>query len=219
MRVGQPVEVEVDAYPGRTLKGHVESIQSGAGARFSLFPPENATGNYIKVVRRVPVKIILDDLPGNDLALGPGMSVVHAREVIAISLPENKTLTKTYKWRFEPSQNQSVAHRVRGGCSDVHRSARHHGRERCAVKYSAISPPRFRKPRGFKRAISFPMPSSCPPARGFPPCSDGNDFDGVRHFHGGIVGVRLASNLSFLIFASIVQGAGGGALQRYRRRY
>jgi membrane fusion protein (multidrug efflux system) len=76
MRVGQPVEVVVDAYPNRTFKGHVESIQNGAGARFSLFPPENATGNYIKVVQRVPVKIILDDLPGNDLALGPGMSVV-----------------------------------------------------------------------------------------------------------------------------------------------
>jgi membrane fusion protein (multidrug efflux system) len=76
LRVGQPVEVVVDAYPDRTFKGHVDSIQNGAGARFSLFPPENATGNYIKVVQRVPVKIILDDLPGNDLALGPGMSVV-----------------------------------------------------------------------------------------------------------------------------------------------
>jgi membrane fusion protein (multidrug efflux system) len=76
MRVGQPVEVGVDAYPGRKFKGHVESIQSGAGARFSLFPPENATGNYIKVVQRVPVKILLDDLPADDLALGPGMSVV-----------------------------------------------------------------------------------------------------------------------------------------------
>ena len=76
MRVGQPVEVGVDAYPDRKFKGHVESIQSGAGARFSLFPPENATGNYIKVVQRVPVKILLDDLPEDDLALGPGMSVV-----------------------------------------------------------------------------------------------------------------------------------------------
>jgi membrane fusion protein (multidrug efflux system) len=76
MRPGQPVEVEVDAYPDHKFKGHIESIQSGAGARFSLFPPENATGNYIKVVQRVPVKIVLDDLPGNDLALGPGMSVV-----------------------------------------------------------------------------------------------------------------------------------------------
>ena len=76
MRVGQPVEVTVDAYPDHKFKGHVESIQSGAGARFSLFPPENATGNYIKVVQRVPVKILLDDLPADDLALGPGMSVV-----------------------------------------------------------------------------------------------------------------------------------------------
>jgi hypothetical protein len=61
MRVGQPVEVSVDAYPDHKFKGRVESIQSGAGARFSLFPPENATGNYIKVVQRVPVKIVLDD--------------------------------------------------------------------------------------------------------------------------------------------------------------
>ena len=76
MRPGQPVEVAVDAYPGHTFKGQVESIQSGAGARFSLFPPENATGNYIKVVQRVPVKILLDELPGYELALGPGMSVV-----------------------------------------------------------------------------------------------------------------------------------------------
>ena len=76
MRVGQPVEIEVDAYPDCKLKGHVESIQSGAGARFSLFPPENATGKYIKVVQRVPVKILFDELPENDLALGPGMSVV-----------------------------------------------------------------------------------------------------------------------------------------------
>jgi len=75
MRVGQPVEVVVDAYPDRVFKGHVESIQNGAGARFSLFPPENATGNYIKVVQRVPVKIVLDVDPDAELALGPGMSV------------------------------------------------------------------------------------------------------------------------------------------------
>ncbi len=75
MRLGQPVEVVVDAYPDRKFNGHVESIQSGAGARFSLFPPENATGNYIKVVQRVPVKIVFDDPPDVQLALGPGMSV------------------------------------------------------------------------------------------------------------------------------------------------
>ncbi|HWY32397.1 MAG TPA: HlyD family secretion protein [Candidatus Acidoferrum sp.] len=76
MRPGQPVAVEVDTYPQFKFKGHVDSIQNGAGARFSLFPPENATGNYIKVVQRVPVKIVLDDLPESELALGPGMSVV-----------------------------------------------------------------------------------------------------------------------------------------------
>jgi membrane fusion protein (multidrug efflux system) len=76
MRVGQAVDVVVDAYPGYKFKGCVQSIQSGAGARFSLFPPENATGNYIKVVQRVPVKIVLDASRENDLALGPGMSVV-----------------------------------------------------------------------------------------------------------------------------------------------
>ncbi len=61
MRPGQPVTIRVDAYPQFKLKGHVDSIQSGSGARFSLFPPENATGNYIKVVQRVPVKIVFDD--------------------------------------------------------------------------------------------------------------------------------------------------------------
>lgn len=75
MRPGQPVEIEVDAYPGHKFKGHIDSIQSGSGARFSLFPPENATGNYIKVVQRVPVKIVFDDDPDSRLALGPGMSV------------------------------------------------------------------------------------------------------------------------------------------------
>lgn len=75
MRPGQPAEISVDAYPQLKLQGHVDSIQSGAGARFSLFPPENASGNYVKVVQRVPVKIVLDDLP-EALALGPGMSVI-----------------------------------------------------------------------------------------------------------------------------------------------
>ena len=62
-------------YPQFKFKGHVDSIQNGAGARFSLFPPENATGNYIKVVQRVPVKIVFDEDPDRQLALGPGMSV------------------------------------------------------------------------------------------------------------------------------------------------
>jgi membrane fusion protein (multidrug efflux system) len=74
MRAGQPVEVHVDAYPQINFKGHVDSIQSGTGPRFSLLPPENASGNYVKVVQRVPVKIVLDN-NDPDYILGPGMSV------------------------------------------------------------------------------------------------------------------------------------------------
>ena len=76
MRPGQPAQVSVDAYPDHPLRGHVDSIQAGSGARFSLLPPENASGNYVKVVQRVPVKIVLDEQPDVQRALGPGMSVV-----------------------------------------------------------------------------------------------------------------------------------------------
>ncbi len=76
MHPGQSVEVKVDAYSGRTFHGHVDSIQAGSGAAFSLLPPENATGNYVKVVQRVPVKILIDDPADPVHVLGPGMSVV-----------------------------------------------------------------------------------------------------------------------------------------------
>ena len=77
MRRDQPVTVTVDAYPGLTLHGHVDSFQSGTGARFSVLPAENATGNYVKVVQRLPVKVVLDGHPGDDKdhPLSPGMSV------------------------------------------------------------------------------------------------------------------------------------------------
>ncbi|WP_439405481.1 HlyD family secretion protein [Bradyrhizobium sp. DASA03076] len=75
MRPGQPVEIRIDAYPGRKLSGHVDSVQPGSGTAFSLLPAENATGNYVKVVQRVPVKIVVDGWPA-DLPVGPGMSVV-----------------------------------------------------------------------------------------------------------------------------------------------
>jgi membrane fusion protein (multidrug efflux system) len=75
MRVGQAAEVRVDAYPDQRLRGHVDSIQDGTGARFSMLPPENATGNFVKVVQRVPVKIVLDDKPAGGRVLAPGMSV------------------------------------------------------------------------------------------------------------------------------------------------
>ena len=75
MRPGEPATIKVDAYRDRDLHGHVASVQPGSGTAFSLMPPENATGNYVKIVQRVPVKIIMDD-PPTDVALGPGMSVV-----------------------------------------------------------------------------------------------------------------------------------------------
>jgi membrane fusion protein (multidrug efflux system) len=73
MRPGQPVEVTIDAYPGRTFAAHVDSIQAGSGTVFSLLPAENATGNFVKVLQRVPVKIVFDRRP--DVYIGPGMSV------------------------------------------------------------------------------------------------------------------------------------------------
>jgi membrane fusion protein (multidrug efflux system) len=75
MRPGQPVSVRVDAYPGVVFDAHVDSIQAGTGAAFSLFPPENATGNFVKVVQRVPVKIVFDDPPDPNRRLVLGMSV------------------------------------------------------------------------------------------------------------------------------------------------
>jgi membrane fusion protein (multidrug efflux system) len=75
MRPGQQVDISIDAYPGTVLHGHVDSIQRGSGAAFSLLPPENATGNYVKIVQRVPVKIVIDDPLGSAMVLGPGLSV------------------------------------------------------------------------------------------------------------------------------------------------
>jgi membrane fusion protein (multidrug efflux system) len=74
MKPGQPVQISVDAFPDVELHGQVQSIQRGSGAVFSLLPPQNATGNYVKVVQRVPVKITFDDIP-QGLRLSPGMSV------------------------------------------------------------------------------------------------------------------------------------------------
>jgi membrane fusion protein (multidrug efflux system) len=71
------VDVEIDGYPGKIFSGVVESISAGTGSRFSLLPPENATGNWVKVVQRVPVKIVLDSREvGNPQPLRAGMSAV-----------------------------------------------------------------------------------------------------------------------------------------------
>jgi membrane fusion protein (multidrug efflux system) len=76
VKPGQKVEFKVDTFSGKTFKGKVDSIMAGTGAVFSLFPPENATGNYVKVVQRIPVKILLDEDTDKDHVLRVGMSVV-----------------------------------------------------------------------------------------------------------------------------------------------
>jgi membrane fusion protein, multidrug efflux system len=75
VRIGDPVEFSVDAYPGRKFSGRVESLSPATGARFSLLPPDNATGNFTKVVQRVPVKIAVDQPTDSTYSLRPGMSV------------------------------------------------------------------------------------------------------------------------------------------------
>ena len=74
MRPGEPVTIDIDAYPERTIHGHIASVQPGSGTAFSLLPAQNATGNWVKIVQRVPVKVVMDNRP-SDVALGPGMSV------------------------------------------------------------------------------------------------------------------------------------------------
>jgi len=74
VRPGQKAEIHVDMY-GETFTGHVDSIAGATGARLSLLPPENATGNFVKVVQRIPVKILLDPIPPEKAILRPGMNV------------------------------------------------------------------------------------------------------------------------------------------------
>ena len=75
MRPGQPVDVTIDAYPERKITGKIASVQPGSGTAFSLLPAQNATGNYVKVTQRIPVKIVVENWP-TDVSIGPGMSVV-----------------------------------------------------------------------------------------------------------------------------------------------
>ncbi|MGI8468163.1 MAG: HlyD family secretion protein, partial [Pyrinomonadaceae bacterium] len=76
MQIGQNVDIFVDAYPGATFRGTIEGFQAGTGSRFSVFPAENATGNFVKVVQRIPVKIIFEQNSDKLNLLVPGMSVV-----------------------------------------------------------------------------------------------------------------------------------------------
>jgi membrane fusion protein (multidrug efflux system) len=86
MRPGQPVTVEIDALGGKAFAAHVDSVQAGSGAQFSLLPPENATGNFVKVIQRVPVKIVFDEPLPADHVIGPGLSVTPSVLVSSFSI-------------------------------------------------------------------------------------------------------------------------------------
>jgi len=75
MKVGQKVNIEVDAYPDQKFEGTIQSIQAATGSMFALLPPDNATGNFVKVVQRVPVKIVIDKNQNKDYPLRAGMNV------------------------------------------------------------------------------------------------------------------------------------------------
>ncbi len=76
MAIGQRAQITVDSFPGHTLRGHLLAFSPGSGAEYALLPPDNATGNFTKVVQRIPVKIVIDDADGLADRLAPGMSVV-----------------------------------------------------------------------------------------------------------------------------------------------
>ena len=76
LKPGQAVDIYIDAYPSSTFHGQVDSFQAGTGSRFSVLPSDNADGNFVKVVQRIPVKIIFDATPDKKYLLVPGMSVI-----------------------------------------------------------------------------------------------------------------------------------------------
>jgi membrane fusion protein (multidrug efflux system) len=88
MKPGQPATVEIDALGGKKFAAKVDSIQAGSGAQFSLLPPENATGNFVKVIQRVPVKIIFEDALPADKVIGPGLSVTPSVQTSSFRVPD-----------------------------------------------------------------------------------------------------------------------------------
>jgi membrane fusion protein (multidrug efflux system) len=115
MRIGQPTTVEIDALGGRSFAAHVDSIQAGSGASFSLLPPENATGNFVKVVQRVPVKIVFDEPLPAGFVVGPGLSVTPSVQVSKVALPAwlialaALALTSVAVWLFKILTNRKAA--------------------------------------------------------------------------------------------------------------
>ena len=89
VRNGQPVEIEIDSFHGTRLKGHVDSLSPASGLEFALLPPDNATGNFTKIVQRVPVKIVIDDHSLTGL-LRPGMSAEPTIDTKATAVAERE---------------------------------------------------------------------------------------------------------------------------------
>ncbi len=92
MKPGQGVFVTIDALGGRKFRAHVDSVQAGSGAQFSLLPPENATGNFVKVIQRVPVKILFDEPLPADHTIGPGLSVTPSVQTGSFRVPDFVTM-------------------------------------------------------------------------------------------------------------------------------
>ena len=88
MKPGQPALVEIDALGAKKYRAHVDSIQAGSGAQFSLLPPENATGNFVKVIQRVPVKILFDEPLPAGKTIGPGLSVTPSVQTSSFHVPD-----------------------------------------------------------------------------------------------------------------------------------
>ena len=176
MRPGQPVDMEIDAYPERDFHGHVASVQPGSGPAFSLLPPENATGNYVKIVQRVPVKIILDN-PPTDVSLGPGMSVVPTVRVDPKPSLYEK-LKADFGWLAGARVSDAAAragapaagargadqpldHRHSGRACGLHGGARHHDRQRGPALYRRRHGGQHRRSLlGGDDAIWSPTPSA-----------------------------------------------------------
>ncbi len=95
---GSPASVSVDALPGLRLRGHVDSIQRGTGSQFALLPPENATGNFVKIVQRIPVKIVLDEPPRILSRLAPGMSAVVSVQLFETSMVTGRPRLALGRW-------------------------------------------------------------------------------------------------------------------------
>jgi membrane fusion protein (multidrug efflux system) len=129
VRVGQNASIEADIYPGHVYRGHIDSISMGTGAAFSLLPPENATGNWVKVVQRIPVKIVLDEEPPADKPLRLGLSVETA---VDISDTHGPLLTSIVQRRYfkegqvVPNENLPPADRAQPNEDGASRPHRHH---------------------------------------------------------------------------------------------